>query len=61
MAQTAIKLGLNSVFSPQLEQLQFCFTMSDINDTRLPLVLLLFPLIPCVGEDTNATLTRADT
>ena len=34
--------------------------MSDINSSRVPLVLLLFPLIPYTGDEVNNTLNRGD-
>ena len=34
--------------------------MSDINSSRVPLILLLFPLIPYTGDEVNNTLNRAD-
>ena len=33
--------------------------MSDINDTRLPLIILFF-YGPYVGDDVNTTLTRGE-
>ena len=34
--------------------------MSDINSSRVPLILLLFPLIPYTGDEDNNTLNRGD-
>ena len=34
--------------------------MSDINSSRVPLILLLFPLIPYTGDEVNNTLNRGD-
>ena len=34
--------------------------MSDINSTRVPLILLLCPLIPYTGDEVNNTLNRGD-
>nr|QIP67841.1 cyclopeptide SILVVWPP [Amanita virosa] len=32
--------------------------MSDINATRLPSILVVWP--PCVSDDVNSTLTRGE-
>jgi amanitin/phalloidin family toxin len=34
--------------------------MSDINSSRVPLILILFPLVPYTGDDVNSTLSRGD-
>ena len=34
--------------------------MSDVNSSHVPLIILLFPLIPYAGDEVNNTLNRGD-